>query len=93
MGSRVVISFPGDNTKTIVNVANIEAVKEIDIPAGSVVELHGIVTDETLNGEVGVVVDASSGVIPGRLQLQLLNKKCRMLSIKPENVRILKDEA
>lgn len=95
MGSRVVVAFPDDGTKITVKAANLEAVREIGIPVGSVVEIHGITMDATLNGELGVVVEASTAVSSSsdRVQVRLLNNESRILSLKPENVQILEDEA
>jgi Zinc finger, ZZ type len=91
MGSRVVVTCE-DGTKITVKASNLETVKEISIPVGTVVEIHGIVMDETLNGSLGVVVDVPTGASPNRVKVQLLDNDSRILSLKPENVRELEDE-
>ena len=90
---RVVVTFLDDGKNMTVKAANLEVVNEISIPVNTIVEIFGVAMDVTLNGELGVVVNVSNAYRPDRVQVQLLNNESRVLSLKPENLRIVEDVA
>jgi hypothetical protein len=93
LGDCVIVAFPEDGKKIKVRVDNVEPLSDdCGIPVGSVVEIHGVSMDETLNGAWGVVIDAAAPTGPGRVSVRLLENESRTLSLKPENIRVVEDE-
>ena len=91
---RVIVTFVNGGTNITVNAVNLEPAKEIGIPVNSLVEIHGVNSDRTLNGQLGVVVGAATtGVNWNHVLVQLLNNESRILSLKPEKVRIVENVA
>ena len=91
---RVIVTFVNGGTNITVNAVNLEPAKEIGIPVNSLVEIHGVNSDRTLNGQFGVVVDAATIVVTwDRVPVQLLNNESRILSLKPEKLRIVENVA
>ena len=88
---KYIINLLEEDKKITVNSTHLKAVSLL-IPLGTVGEVTGLSLNKVLNGMYAIVV-YSDRIQADRITVQLLDDPSRVLSVKPENFKVIKDAA